>query len=249
MNEVSADGDILARLLTAEANHACRSPSGALIVAAAACIAGLDLAAVRRLPQAHGLERRLVLQRRHVVEVEGVSLLQLLRLAGAIPVETGAASGCGTDELAAHLAQGAAAGLFVAEGAAPGELPAFVWACREARVPALVLADPTVGPLAALDAGADLVVVDVARTYGGRALGLIVGREPLVRACALQERGLGALFRAGAEELKGTVAAVEAAAVELAGGLAVPAHERRPIAPATAALSKTSGGTGEDVRS
>lgn len=248
MNEVSADGDLLARLLTAEAVHACRSPAGALTVAAAACIAGLDLAAVRRLPQAHGLERRLVLQRRHVVEVEGISLLQLLRLAGAAPIEVGTASGCRTDELSAHLALGAAAGLFLAEGVAPGELPAFVWACREARVPALVLADPTVGPLAALDAGAELVLVDVARTYGGPALGLIVGREPLVRACALQERGLGALFRASAKELEETVAVVEAAAVELAGGRAVPVPERRSIAPARAALSNVAGGTGEDVR-
>jgi seryl-tRNA(Sec) selenium transferase len=218
------------------------------MVAAAACIAGLDLAAVRRLPQTHGRECRLVLQRRQAVELAGVSLLQLLRLAGAAPVEVGTASGCETEELSAHLAEGAAAGLFLAEGVAPGELPAFVWACREARVPALVLADPTAGPLAALDAGADLVLVDVARTYGGPALGLIVGREPLVRACALQERGLGALFPVGAEELAATVAAVEAAAVELAGGLAVPAHEHRPIAPPTAALSKVAGGIGEDVR-
>lgn len=247
MNEVGADGDLLARLLATEAAHACRSPAGALMVAVGACIAGLDLAAVRRLPQAHGLERRLVLQRRQVVEVDGVSLLQLLQLAGAEPVEVGTASRCGMDELAAYLAAGAAAGLFLAEAGAPGELPAFVWACRSARVPALVLADPTVGPLAALDAGADLVLVDVARTYGGPALGLIVGREPLVRACALQERGLGGLFRVSAEELEGTLAAVEATA-ELAGGRAVPVHEGRPIAAPAGALSRSAGGIDEDAR-
>ncbi|MEK0083875.1 hypothetical protein [Benzoatithermus flavus] len=215
--------ETLARLLTAEAAHLCRSLAGAVVVAAAACIAGNDLGAVLRLPEAAGRRRRMVLQRGHVVELDGVSLLHLLRFAGAEPVEIGTARETRADELAAALAEGAAAGLFVAGAGEGGSvaLPAFSWACREAHVPSLVIADGSLPPLAALDAGADLVLVDPARIAAAPEAGLVLGRRDLVRACALQERGIGALVRAEEGVAAACVRAFRVAAGELAGGIAV----------------------------
>jgi seryl-tRNA(Sec) selenium transferase len=214
--------DTLSRLLTAEAARVCASPAGALIVAAAACIAGSDLAAVQRLPDAAGRRHRIVLQRGQAVELGAVPLLQLLRLAGAEPVEVGTARACAPDAFAAALSTGTAAGLCLA-GAEPElvDMARCVWACSAAGVPSLVLADATTGPLAALDAGADLVVIDVAALYGGSEAGVIAGRADLVAACTLQERGLGALFRATPRAVAATLEAVRAAA-ELAGALALP---------------------------
>jgi D-glucosaminate-6-phosphate ammonia-lyase len=212
----------LARLLTAEAARVCATPAGALVVAVAACIAGTELAAVQRLPDTAGRPRRIVLQRGHAIELGGVPLLQLLRLAGAEPVEVGTVRRCAPDELDAALADGAVAGLCVA-GTEPGlvDTARCVWACRTARLPSLVVADAAAGPLAALDAGADLVVIDVAALYGGPEAGVIAGRAGLVAACTLQERGLGALFRPAPATVAATIAAVSAAAGP-AGALAVP---------------------------
>jgi seryl-tRNA(Sec) selenium transferase len=213
----------LARLLTAEAAHGCRSLAGAVVVAAAACIAGESLGAVLRLPDAGGRERRGVLLRGQVTAVDGISLLQLLRLAGAEPVEVGTAEAVQADELAAALGAGAAAGLWVG-GAGDGLLgpAAFAWACRTAGVPALVVADAALPPLAALDAGADLVLVDPCRLVAAPEMGLVLGRAGLVRACRLQERGLGALFRAEPDALAAAAEAFRTAAETLAGGIAVP---------------------------
>jgi D-glucosaminate-6-phosphate ammonia-lyase len=211
----------LARLLTAEAACVCSSPAAAVAVAVAGCVAGLDLAAVRGLPEVAGRERRVVLPRGQVVELDGVSVLQLLRLGGARPVEVGAVERCAAEELAAVLAGGAAAGLYVDAGHAPVGMAPFVWECRGAGVPALVVGVGAGGPLAALDAGADLLVLDVSRCYGGPPAGLIAGRGDLVAACALQEQGIGALFRPDPGAVAATLEAVRSAAADLAAGYAV----------------------------
>ena len=213
----------LAQLLTAPAAFACGSPAGALVVAVAAAITGADIAAVLRLPDPTGRERRLVVQRGHVVEVGGVALTQLVRFAGAVPVEAGTAERCHAADLGALLADGAACGLFVEpEGRGAGELVGmaeFVWACRLAGVPSYVM--PAGAPLAALDAGADLVLVDAAATYGGTAIGLLAGRADLIEACRLQVRGIGALFPASAEAVADVVKLARAAATDLGAGFAV----------------------------
>lgn len=223
MHDPSDPLEMLARLLMAPAAFACSTPAGALVVAVAATISGPDLAVALRLPDAGARECRLVVQRGHMVEVDGLSAAQILRVAGASPVEVGTVERCREAELAALLADGAAGGLFIAgmPGAGLLGMAEFVWACRRAAVPALVLTADA--PLAALDAGADLVVVDVARAFGGPQLGLIVGRPEGLAACALQQHGLAALFRASDESLAAAVTAVQAAAVDLAAGRAVPA--------------------------
>jgi L-seryl-tRNA(Ser) seleniumtransferase len=211
----------LARLLTAEAAYVRGSPAGALLVAVAAAITGGDAAAALGLPDAAGRERRVVVQRGQMVELGGLSLARLLRFAGAVPVEAGTVERCPAEEVAALLADGPAAGLFVerADSAGLVGLAEFVWACRRSGVPALAL--PAGAPLAALDAGADLVIVDLAHAYGGAGLGLIAGRADLIAACAVQEAGVGALFPATPTAVAEAVALVRAAAADLAAGRAV----------------------------
>lgn len=212
----------LARLLTAEAAFACGSLAGAVTVAAAACIAGEDLAAVLRLPDAGGRERRVVLQRAQARALGGLPVLQLLRFAGAVPVEVGTADAADEGELAAALGEGAAAGLLVA-GGAPGAIPLapFARACRVAGVPVVVVGDAGLSPITALDAGADLALADASALVAAPPLGLIVGRAGLVRAAALQRRGIGGLVPAEAAAVAACVEALRAAA-DPAGAIAVP---------------------------
>ena len=185
--------DPLAVALEAEAACVWHDWAGALLVAAAACVAGSSSC-------------RIVLQRGHVVDVGGGSIPRLLRLAGAEPVEVGAVDLCRTEALrAALLEPGTVAGLFVLCQVTPAglvDLPRFAWACREAGRTALVAMRGAASPAAALDAGADLVVADAAEALGGPPLGLVAGRASLMLACSAQR------------ELAGRVALPRAAEVE-----------------------------------
>jgi D-glucosaminate-6-phosphate ammonia-lyase len=182
----------LAAALEAEAACVWSGWAGALVVAAAACVAGEDRRAIAALPDPGGRPNRVVLQRGHVLDLGGGSLPQLLRLGGAMPVEVGAADRCGPEDLDAGLADAAAA-LFVASAsAAPALLPLapFVWRCRRAGRPAVVAILDGPPHAAALDAGAGLVVLD-GTALGGPPCGITAGAAPLVRACLAQERGVG----------------------------------------------------------
>lgn len=210
----------VARLLTAEAAYLCRSLEAALVVTAAGCIAAPDPAEATT-PRPAGQENRILVPRRQVVRLGELSILQLLRFVGGSPVEVGTAEGWAVDELAVALRQGAAAGLFVIGDDPPvaeqGDMARFVWTCRKAGMPAVVLIAAKASPLAALDAGADLVLLDPARCHGGSEAGIVAGRTDLVRKVAGQERGIGALFRPAAETTAQVLGALAAAADPVAG--------------------------------
>jgi hypothetical protein len=115
--------DPLAEALEAEAACVWHDWAGALLVVAAACVAGSS-------------SNRIVLQRGHAVDIGGGSIPGLLRLPGAEPVEAGAVDLCRLEELRGALAApGTSAGLFVLGPSLPAglvDLPRFAWACREA---------------------------------------------------------------------------------------------------------------------
>jgi seryl-tRNA(Sec) selenium transferase len=87
----------------------------------------------------------------------------------------------------------------------------FLWLCRRAGVPALIL-DPASGRWAAwADGGADLVVLD-GRALAGTEAGILAGTAEAIAACAGVE--LAAAFRAPAPvraALEAALAGAEAA--------------------------------------
>lgn len=101
-----------------------------------------------------------LIQRGHVVDIGG-SPLQLIAMASARAVEVGLADKCDAAEVENADATG---GLFIGEGARPGllDLPRFLWACHTRDRPAVVYLGGH-GWIAALDAGADLIVIDLQR--------------------------------------------------------------------------------------
>jgi D-glucosaminate-6-phosphate ammonia-lyase len=192
------DEAALATALEADAACLFSDWAGALVCAVAACIAGEDLAAMRALPDTDGRPDRIVLQRGHVVDLDGGSLLQLIRLGGGRALEAGAVDRCDPEELEVVLRRPeVAAGLFVAAGEARAGLlglAEFAWACRQAGRPCLTaILDGTPAP-AVIDAGASLVVLD--RTaLGGPPCGIAAGEAVLLRAVRAQRQGVGRAFR------------------------------------------------------
>lgn len=186
--------ELVARLLSAEAAMACRPFAATLALAGS-------------------LTPRVAVPRGHLVRIGGVAVLELLRLGGAAAVEVGEADGFAADELAGA----APAALLVAERATPAELAGALWACRGAGAVAIVVA---ASPLAALDAGAELVLVDIARHCGGPPTGVIAGRADLVTACA--RAPFGKLFAGEADDLADTLAALRGVAGDPGDGRVVP---------------------------
>lgn len=198
MADAAETAELVARLLTAEAALVCRPFAGAMALACGA---------------AGG---RVAVPRGHMVRIGDLPVPELLRLTGSMPVGVGDADGFEAGELAAA----APAVLLVADRIAPTELAAALWACRSAGAVAVVAAGATMGPLALLDGGADLVLLDVARHHGGPTTGVVAGGAELVAACGRQR--IGALFRAHPDELAGTLAALKAAAGDPAAGRVMP---------------------------
>jgi seryl-tRNA(Sec) selenium transferase len=173
----------LASLLGAEAALATPSGGAALLLALTACL---------------GPERRgVMIQRGHCRDVGG-SPLRLIAMAGGWPVEIGLADRCRSEEAEAAIA-GAAAGLFLVRAgrglAGLLDLPRFAWVCRAAGRPLVVHLGRSPAWTAALDAGADLVVLDLALALAGTG-GIVAGDGQRIAAAVREREALPALFDA-----------------------------------------------------
>jgi L-seryl-tRNA(Ser) seleniumtransferase len=195
----------------AEAGFVTGCSAAGIVIAVAACMTGLDLGAIERLPDAAGLRDEVVIQKGHVVNY-GSAITGDIRLAGARVVEIGAAMESGLYQLRAALGPRTAAAVYVlSHHAAPTgmiALPAFVAACHAADVPVIVDAAAEYGWREMLAAGADLVVFSGQKAIGGPTAGIVAGRRALVRACYAQSRGVGRPMKAGKEAVVGVIAAL-----------------------------------------
>ncbi len=193
--------------LGAEAATVVHGLAGAILVAVAACLARERRGAIDRLPEGGG---PFVLQKAHDVDV-GCRLTRILAVAGAVPVEIGAADGTTLYQLESALAEGALGALFVV-GAGTGaclDLPSFLFAARARGVPVVAVAPGGPDWTGLFDAGVDLVVLDAATALGGPGAGIVAGRADLVRAARLQQLGIGALVRPATDLLRELVVALD----------------------------------------
>lgn len=221
----------VAERLHAEGGLATASLAGAVTLAAAACLTGLDLARVRALPDRLAGGRGVAVPAGQFVTFGDAPLEQLLRLAGAVPVPVGTVDAGGRHELEAALGPDMVAGLWVVgETTKPRDGPdlaGFVYTCRRAGKRTVVV-DPASGRWTAwLDAGADLVVLDARAGLGGPEGGVLAGRLEAVRACVLNGLGIGAALRASETTLEATIRTLAAWQTP-----AEPAEPRKAATPA-----------------
>ena len=175
----------LAKLLLAEDALVVANGGAGLIAALAAC------------------GPTVLIQRGHVLDIGGSPLL-LIGMAGCRAVEIGLVDRCDPAEIE-HAE--ATAGLFVVEAARPGlvDLPDFLWRCHRAGRPGVAYLGTSLEWLPLLDAGADLVIVDLGRSVGVPGA-VVAGRADLVARARKVVAATPVLLAASAE----TVAAAEA---------------------------------------
>ncbi|MFN8593309.1 MAG: aminotransferase class V-fold PLP-dependent enzyme [Thermomicrobiales bacterium] len=189
-------GAEIARIMGAEAAYVVTGAAAGLSLGTAACVAGLDVAAMDRLPDTIGLKDEVVVQRGHRNAYD-----HAIRAVGVRFVEVGylgypGAGGTWPWQIAEAITERTAAvACPVLE--TPGTVPLReVCEIAHARgVPVIVDAAAELPPRANLQRflaeGADLVVFSGGKAIGGpQASGILAGRADLIGSVALQHQDM-----------------------------------------------------------
>jgi seryl-tRNA(Sec) selenium transferase len=219
----------------AEAGIVTSGASAALTLAAAACLAGLDVSKMNRLPDTAGIPNEIVVHRSHRNDYD-----HALRAAGARFVEVGFSYHTFAYEVEQAIREDTVA-LFYQAGGEGSVLPldAFIAIAHRHGKPVIVDAAAELPPAAHLrafvDAGADLVAFSGGKhLQGPQATGILCGRADLILSAALQHQdmdvfpeswplrnlieegrlagpphhGVGRGFKVGKEEIAGLIVAL-----------------------------------------
>ena len=186
--------EVIAAATGAEAGYVTSGAAAGLLVGTAACVTGLDAAAMAGLPDVTGLKDEVVVARSqrngydHAVRTTGVRLVEV-----GLPDR---ASGAGVRdaepwEYAAAIGDRTAAVFYVASRDSRPPLRDVVTVAHAAGVPVIVDAAAELPPQANLTRfiadGADLVAFSGGKAIGGpQASGILCGSRDLVMAAALQ---------------------------------------------------------------
>ena len=201
----------IAQATRTEAACVTSSASSGIAISAAACMTGSDLAAIARLPETAGLRNEVILQFAHDINFGG-RVSQMVRLSGARITHIGTANHCDSFHLRGALSEKTAAMLYVVNSAVNRSadlLPLERCVDHCGSVPVIVdaAAEPDVRPF--YERGASLVITSGQKAMGAPTSGLICGKKNLVRACYLQNWGIGRAMKVGKEGIAGVIAAAE----------------------------------------
>ncbi len=192
-------GAYLAEVTGAEAGYVTCGAAAGLQLAAAACLAGLDIRKMEQLPDTAGMPNEIVIQRCHRNAYD-----HALRSAGAALVEVGELGNPSGGYTAAWQIEAAIHRQTVAvhwvEMEAPGSvsLQDTVAVAHRHHLPVIVDAAAALPPPENLkrfiDAGADLVTFSGGKALRGpQASGILAGRRELIDSVALQHQDMDVL--------------------------------------------------------
>ena len=207
-----AAGRYVAEATGAQAGFVTSCAAAGIALSVAACVTQGDLNEIERVPFVQTHRRKVVIQRGHSVSF-GAEMLQMIRLGGGEPVEIGSTSKVEPYQLEGHLTEDVAAVLFVVSHhtvqSGMLSLERVVEISHQRGIPVIVDAAAETDLEKYVALGADLVVYSGHKALGGPTSGIVVGREELVTACFLQNRGIGRTMKIGKESIAGLIAAIE----------------------------------------
>ena len=208
-------GEIIAEYTGAEAGIVTAGAAAALLVQAAAVIAGLDPARIFRLPDTTGIPNEIVIKRSHHSE-----FTQSWREAGAKLVWVGGDDDAEDGEIEVGISEQTVALGFIASRSHPDSfdgLDSIIRIAHRYSLPVLVDAAAMLPPAENLrrfiDHGADLVVYSGGKAIRGpQSTGILCGRQELVVAAAANNspnHAIGRPAKVAREEIVGLVVALE----------------------------------------
>lgn len=191
-----AAGKVIARVTGAEAGYVTNGAAAGLTLATAACVVGMDVAAMDRLPDTTGMRNEIVVQRGHRNSYD-----HAIRAAGIRFVEAGylgypGAGGTMPWQVESAITERTAAiacPILPTPGCLP--LPEIAEIARRHGLPVIVDAAAELPPRSNLrrfiNEGADLVVFSGGKAVGGpQSSGILAGRADLIASVALQHQDM-----------------------------------------------------------
>lgn len=189
-------GEIIGEITGAEAGYVVTGASAGLSLGVAACVTGMDVAAMDRLPDTTGLKDEVVVQRGHRNAYD-----HAIRAAGVRMVEVGylgypGAGGTHSWQIVAAITERTAAiACPILDTPGTVSLPEVCQIAHEHGIPVIVDAAAELPPRANLHQfiaeGADLVVFSGGKAIGGpQASGILAGRADLIASVALQHQDM-----------------------------------------------------------
>lgn len=190
----AAASERIAEATGADAGYVTNGASSALMLGAAACIAGDDLGIMARLPETEGVADEIVMPRSHRNGYD-----HALRAAGAEIVDVGGSDydlGTGSEntelwEIEDAISEDAAAVAYMEKPFTRPPLPEVVSVAHEEGVPVIVDAAAELPPTRNLsrfvEEGADLVAFSGGKAIRGpQSSGILAGRADLIQSVARQ---------------------------------------------------------------
>lgn len=194
----AAASRVIAEATGAEAGYVASGASACLLLATAACIAGLDPGRMARLPDTRGLRNQVIMVRSQRNFYD-----HAIRAAGATIVEVGLPdryAGAGVRdaevwEIEDAITPDTAAIFYVADAQSQPPLRDVAGVAKKHSIPVIVDAAAQLPPQSNLTRfiaeGADLVAFSGGKALGGpQASGILCGRKDLVMSAALQHLDL-----------------------------------------------------------
>jgi D-glucosaminate-6-phosphate ammonia-lyase len=204
---------VISDLTGAEAGFVTASCASGITLAVAATMTGADLHAIERLPDASALKNEVLMLSGHMVSF-GAPIEQMVRLAGARVVPVGQATSSSAYQLAGSITERTAAALFVVShhvvDYAQVPLKTFIEVVHARGVPVIVDAASEYDLRMFLELCADVVIYSGHKFLCGPTSGIVAGSKELIRACYLQNRGIGRGMKVGKETILGVSAALTA---------------------------------------
>ncbi|MEO2016536.1 MAG: aminotransferase class V-fold PLP-dependent enzyme [Fuerstiella sp.] len=210
----AAAGRLIAESTGAESGCVTACTSAGITLGVAATMSGNSVARVLQLPDTTGMPNRVLIQKGHCVNY-GQPITQAIRLSGAVVVEVGTINRCLPEELRLQLERGQVTAVVHVEShhtARSGwvRLPQVVQLAHEFGVPVIVdgaAQDMRLKEL--IQTGADLVITSAHKYLCSTTGGIVAGRQQLIDAVYLQNKGIGRPMKAGKEAIIGAMAALK----------------------------------------
>ncbi len=202
----------IARAFGTEAGLVVNCSAAGIAMSVAACMVGENVDRAEKLPDISGLKHEVILQRGHNINY-GAQISQNITITGGRVVEIGAATECLPFHLEGAITPATAAALYVVSHHTVQsgliDLTSFCRICRRRGVPVIVDAAAEPDPRLFLRAGADLVITSMHKQFASLTAGTVAGRLDLVRACLVQEKGIGRPMKVGKESVVAAIAAIQ----------------------------------------
>lgn len=205
-------GRVISKKTGAEAGcPTCGAASG-MAIAVAAAIAGENLNLIERMPNSHGLQNEIIIQKGQVVNFGG-NLAQMIRIGGGIPIEVGCANKVEAAHIEGAITERTAALFYVKSHHAVQKGMQSIAVMKEIAhrygLPLIVdaAAEEDLKKYAAMDA--DMVIYSGGKAISGPTSGFICGKQPYISACHKQYKGIGRAMKVSKEALVGLMTALD----------------------------------------